>query len=112
MSKAKSEVDPGDQNIEQLQARYRELHTKKIQADTNLENANRNLAALKDEGRQRFNTDDVDELREKLRAMKAENEEKRKNYQAELDRIETELAAVEKNLGSTEDAESDSEEES
>ncbi len=33
-----------------------------------------------------------------LREMKAENERKRTDYQAELDRIETELGNVEKNL--------------
>jgi hypothetical protein len=52
----------------------------------------------------------VDELRRKLDAMKAENEEKRKNYQAELDRIETELATVEEKFASTEPAPNDAEE--
>ena len=98
MSKAKMETEAGKQTIEQLQARYRDLHTKKIQADTNLENAKSKLKELKDEAREKFGTDDVDELREKLRAMKAENEEKRKKYQAELDRIETALQNVETNL--------------
>jgi DNA repair exonuclease SbcCD ATPase subunit len=98
MSKAKMETEAGKQTIEQLQARYHNLHTQKITADANLENARQNLDKLKDEARQKFGTDDVDELREKLRAMKAENEEKRKNYQAELDRIETDLQSVEKNL--------------
>ncbi len=79
MAKTMVETESGDQTIEQLQARYRDLHTKKIQADTNLENATNNLAALKEEARQKFGTDNVDELREKLEAMKAENEEKRKN---------------------------------
>jgi hypothetical protein len=93
-----------------LQERYRDLHTKKIQADTNLENATKTLETLKEEARQKFGTDDVDELRRKLDAMKAENEEKRKNYQAELDRIETELATVEEKFASTEPAPNDAEE--
>ncbi len=40
-------------------------------------------------------TDDVDELRKKLEQMKRDNEEKRRAYQADLDRIETELADIE-----------------
>jgi chromosome segregation ATPase len=106
MSKAKAEMDTGDQSIERLQSRYRDLHTKKIQADTNLDNATGNLKKLKAEAHEKFGTDDVDELRRKLDAMKAENEEKRKNYQAELDRIEAELQAVEKQFAEAEGAES------
>jgi hypothetical protein len=95
MAKRKTESDSGDQSIEQLQERYRDLHTKKIQADTNLENAAKQLKTLKDEAREKFGTDDVEQLREKLDAMKAENEEKRQRYQADLDRIEDELTQVE-----------------
>jgi hypothetical protein len=106
MAKAKMEAESADQTIEQLQTRYRDLHTKQIQADTNLKNATENLTRLKEEARQKFGTDDLDELRIKLESMKAENEEKRKNYQAELDRIETELATVEKKFASAEVPES------
>ncbi len=108
MAKMTTVPSTAEQTIEQLQERYRDLHTKKIQADTNLENAKAKLEELKEEARQKFGTDDVDELREKLRAMKAENEEKRKNYQAELDRIEADLQNVEKNLGATSDADASS----
>ena len=66
MAKAKSEPESGGQTIEQLQERYRGLHTKKIQADTNLENAKNKLDELKKEAREKFGTDDVEELREKL----------------------------------------------
>ena len=92
-----------DQTIEELQERYRELHTKKIQADTNLENAKDKLEELKAEALEKFGTNDIEKLREKLRAMKAENEEKRKNYQSDLDRIEADLANAEKNFADAED---------
>jgi len=96
MSKANTETASSEQTIEQLQSRYRELNTKKIQAETNLKNATEHLTGLKEEARQKFGTDDVAELRKKLEAMKAENEEKRKNYQAQLDQIESDLLGVEK----------------
>ena len=99
MAKAKMETNPQEQTIEQLQERYGKLNTKKIEADRDLKHAVEHLDALKEEARKKFGTDDVNELRTKLNAMKAENDEKRKNYQAELDKIETDLAIVEKGLG-------------
>ena len=101
-----------EQTIEQLQERYGKLHTKKIQAETNLENAKKNLDALREEARQKFGTDDLDELRKKLNDMKAENEQKRRKYQDELDEIETNLANVEKSLASAESADKGAKEDS
>lgn len=83
------------------------MNTRKIQAETNLGNARQQLEALKEEARKTYGTDDVAELRAKLDAMKAENEAKRKNYQAELDGIEGALAAIEQNVASTEGATAD-----
>jgi hypothetical protein len=110
MAKRKIEADPDQQGIEQLQQRYNALHTKKIQAETNLENARQQLERLKSEAREKFGTDDVAQLREKLDAMKAENQRKRENYQAELDRIETELTAVEAKYAPTEEGPANREE--
>ena len=84
----------GEQTIEQLQARYQSLDKKKIQAETNLENAQKQLTALQKEARDKYETDDVAELQKKLATMKAENESKRRQYQDDLDRIERELKAV------------------
>jgi len=90
------------QKIEELQERYRQLHTRKIQSETNLANANERLEALKDEARKSYGTDDVSALRTKLDEMKAENEAKRSNYQAELDQIEAKLAIIEGRIAMTE----------
>jgi chromosome segregation ATPase len=112
MAKRKTEANSGEQSIEVLQDRYRELHTKKIQVDTNLENATNQLTVLKEEAREKYGTDDVAALRSKLEAMKAENEEKRRAYQAELDRIEADLAAVEAKFAPVEAPPGDGEENS
>jgi chromosome segregation ATPase len=90
----------GEQTIEQLQERYQSLNKKKIQADTNLEHAHKQLAALQKEAREKYGTDDVAELRKKLDQMTAENEAKRRQYQADLDRIEGELQAVDEKFAS------------
>ncbi len=83
------------QSIETLHQRYQALHTRKIQSETNLENARKELERLQREAREKYGTDDVDELRRKLEQMKADNEEKRRNYQADLDRIESQLSDIE-----------------
>lgn len=87
-------ADP--QSIEELQSRYQKLNTRKIQAETNLVNAKKQLEQLQQEARDKYETDDLVTLRDKLDAMKAANESKRRDYQQQLDRIESELHAVEK----------------
>ncbi|HEY4311739.1 MAG TPA: hypothetical protein VGN12_19995 [Pirellulales bacterium] len=91
-----------EQTIEELQARYQSLNTRKIQAEAHLDNARKQLATLKQEAIREYGTDDLTELREKLTTMKAENEQKRKSYQADLDRIESELAEVDERFAATE----------
>lgn len=85
----------GQQSIEQLQSRYQKLHTLKIQSETNLQHVQQRLESLRADARRQFGTDDVDQLRRRLAALVAENESKRSAYQADLDRIEADLAAVE-----------------
>jgi len=90
------------QTIEQLQKRYHDLNTKKIQCETKLETARQTLENLKREARQKYGTDDLAELQAKLAQMKAENEEKRANYQRDLDCIEADLNQVEQSFRATE----------
>jgi chromosome segregation ATPase len=90
------------QSIEDLQERYQLLNTRKIQAETNLANAKKQLEQLQQEAREKYQTDDLAALREKLDTTKAENEEKRRDYQQQLDRIDREIVAVEKRFASPE----------
>ena len=85
----------GQQTIEQLQQRYDKLHKQKIQAETKLESARSQLEALQEEAREKYGTDNLAELQAKLEAMQADNEQKRTAYQTGLERIESDLAAVE-----------------
>jgi hypothetical protein len=82
------------QSIEDLKKRYAGLHEKKITAAADLNNAKKELANLKKAAREQYGTDDLDELRAKLAEMKQDNERKRSEYQAHLEKIETTLAAV------------------
>lgn len=84
------------QTIEELGKRYAALNKTKIQAETNLENAKARYQGLKTRARKYYDTDDPEELKAKLRQMEEENERRRAEYQAALDKIEADLAAVEK----------------
>jgi len=92
----------GQQTIEQLQQRYEKLNKQKIQCETKLDSAKADLDKLQREAREKYGTDDLAELQTKLQQMKADNEQKRAQYQADLDRIETDLDRVEKNFQTTE----------
>ena len=69
--KNKSERTAADQSIEVLQERYGKLNTRKIQAETNLENAHRQLETLKEEAREKYGTDDVETLLARARLPRA-----------------------------------------
>lgn len=83
------------QTIEDLTLRYTNLNAKKIQATTKLEAAQEQLETLKKEALEKYGTDNLEELKNKLNEMKNENETKRAAYQAALNKIEADLLEVE-----------------
>jgi septal ring factor EnvC (AmiA/AmiB activator) len=85
-----------DHSIEQLKEQYEKLNERKIETKTELKRAEEDLATLQKDADQEFGTHDVAELREKLNTMEAENKKNRLEYQKLLDKIETDLAKVEK----------------
>jgi len=82
------------QSIEELRKRYDDLNTKKITAEANHKNAQKQLDELKAAAKAQWNTDSLDELRKKLKEMEDENERKRSEYQGQLDKIEADLKDV------------------
>jgi chromosome segregation ATPase len=94
MATSKPAAPSGEQSIEKLQERFSQLNKRKIQAETNLDHARTQLETLQTEAREKYGTDDLAALREKLAQMKAENEAKRASYQEQLDKIEADLASV------------------
>jgi hypothetical protein len=91
----KPAASAGEQTIEQLQQRYQELNRKKIQAETQRDSATKRLDELKAQAREKYGTDDVAKLQEKLGEIINENARKRAKYQKDLDKIEKGLADVE-----------------
>ena len=94
----------GQQTIEELQKRYQHLRDKKIEAETHCRNAQTQLDELKRQAREKYGTDDVAELEQRLAQMRQENEQRRGQYQAELDRIEGSLADVDQQFSLAESA--------
>jgi hypothetical protein len=84
------------QDIELLKKRHRELDRKKAMAEANQRSAEESLAKLKAEAKAQYGTDDLEELKKKLDEMKQQNLQKRREYQAHLDSIETKLQEIEK----------------
>ncbi len=91
---AKKTGEPGEQTIEKLTERYQELNKRKIQAETTLKNAQKQLEELRKAAREEYGTDDLAELKKKLEEMKRENEARRSRYQQDLDKIEADLARL------------------
>ena len=83
------------QDIEDLRKRHMQLVQKKAGAEANLKNANERLDELRKQAREQFGTDDPEQLKAKLEAMKQENERKRAEYQQHLEGIEAALTDVE-----------------
>ena len=92
---AKNQKMKQSQSIEQLQARYREFAKQKIVVETDRKHAVEKLETLKKTAREKYGSDDLEQLQKTLESMKADNEKKRSEYQRELDKIETELAEIE-----------------
>ena len=85
-------------DIEQLKRKHKDLERQKTTAEANLGTATQQLDALKAEARQKYGTDDLDQLRKRLAEMKESNERKRADYQRHLEEIEVRLAQVEKDF--------------
>ena len=92
---ASNEATSGDaQTIQELRARYDALNTRRIQVTVQLESARTQLSTLQEQAREKYGTDDIEELQAKLEEMRADNERQRAEYQASLEAIEADLLAV------------------
>lgn len=81
--------------IEQLKKEYESLNERKIQTQTQLEEATKQLTILQKEAVAEFETSDIDELKTKLKQMEQENEKRRQEYQELLDSISGKLKKIE-----------------
>lgn len=85
-------TSPPDFNV--LKQRYDKLREDKVRADANLTNAIAELTKLKIECRDKWGTDDVEELQRKYDEMVAENERLTQEFSEKLDKIDADLARI------------------
>ncbi len=86
-------------SIEVLTSEYEQLNQQKIRAQTQLEEANRQLDKLQKEAVSEFGTADLQELKAKLEQMERENEKQRSEYQELLEGIASDLKKIEDAAG-------------
>ena len=98
MTKAKTQ----SQTIEQLQARFEKFKEQKLIVEVQKKSAFEKLYEIKEEARQKYGSDDLDELKSSLEKMKLENEKKRASYQKALDKIEQNLIEINEEFAETE----------
>ena len=82
------------QSIEELQSRFQKFSDQKIKVETQRDHAQSELEKLKAEALEQFGSDDLETLKSKLAKMKATNEQKRVDYQTQLDQIEQKLGEI------------------
>lgn len=87
--------------LKQLTARYQALRDERTRAEADLKNAQKQLAALQDEARKTWGTDDLGQLQARLEEMKRENQRKLEEYSAHLQKVEEALGAVEQKYRGT-----------
>jgi hypothetical protein len=92
---ARRAIDAEPDTIEALQRRWRDLDTRRIQSERDVQHLSELLEEERRKAREQFGTDDLAALEEKLARMKRENLERRRAYQAHLDGIEAALGAIE-----------------
>ena len=95
MNRSHSKKTNEQQAIEQLQSRFDDLSHQRTRIGTQREAAQKNLQELQARAIKEFGTDVLAELEKKLHAMKLDNEKKRAEYQACLEKIEHDLNEVE-----------------
>jgi hypothetical protein len=83
------------QTIEELQERYSVLDHKRSTNQALLSKHESDLKKLKKQALNEFETDDLEELKTKLAALKEENARKQRDYQKLLEEVEGKLEAVE-----------------
>jgi chromosome segregation ATPase len=95
-----------EDDLAELQKRYGDLSTKKTVAETELKNATQQLEKLQKEARERYETDDLEQLKAKLQQLKEENERKLNEYRQHLDGIEKGLTQIEQEYAEIEKSQS------
>ncbi|MEZ6126944.1 MAG: hypothetical protein R3C49_27825 [Planctomycetaceae bacterium] len=92
---AKTNPETAAPTIEQLTQQYHTLNERKIQAQTQLQEAQKRLEELQRQAEKDFGTSDITALQNRLKQMETENEKRRSDYQQLLAGIQADLQKIE-----------------
>lgn len=87
------------EKFEQLKKKHQKLAERKVKVDVEMASCSRQLEQAKAEARELFKTDNLDALRKELVDILADNEKKTKAWEENLNEVEAQLTAAEKELG-------------
>jgi hypothetical protein len=90
----KSQKKAAIQTIDELQVRYQRLAEEKIKVETQRDSAQQQLQEIKADALEQFGSDDLNTLKARLADMKTNNDQKRIDYQKQLDQIEQKLVEI------------------
>ena len=84
-----------EKDFAELKQRFDSLSHEQTRIKAQQETVQNQLDEVKRQAREQFGTDDLDELKSRLKSMQSENEKQRVKYRSQLDKIEKQLADVE-----------------
>lgn len=90
MSNKKSPAE----RLESAKQRRQSLNEKVIRAKTVREQDEKRLKELKSKAKELYGTDDLDELRNKARSIRAEEEQQVASFESQLDQIEADFGKI------------------
>jgi chromosome segregation ATPase len=112
MKKSKSEepaaaaVSPRDQAVQKkleiLKKDYKELDTRKITTEANIENLEKELQRLREHAQKNYETSDLEELTRLLEERRQENERLVAAYEEHIQSIKERLAEIDRQPGQEE----------
>jgi chromosome segregation ATPase len=82
--------------LESLKGDYKELETKKIQTETNIQTLEDELKRLREQAKKTYGTNDLEELKNLLEKRRHENEQLVAGYEQHIQSIKERLAEIEK----------------
>jgi len=83
------------EKLESLKVDYKELETKKIQTETNIQTLEAELKKLREQAQQTYGTSDLEELKTLLEKRRQENEQLVAGYEQHIQGIKERLAQIE-----------------
>lgn len=88
-----------NQKYTALLERHKKLDFKRVRFEADLDNAKKQLEKLLESAKEKYGTDNLDELRQLYAKQNRENQTLLENFEISLDNLEQKLSQLESGLG-------------